>query len=231
MLGSKGRVDFVSWHSYGRSPEEVASHIRELRTILSKYPQFTPELFITEFNVLQGGPGDTSANGNTDRVEGAIAFLASIESMQRERLDRAFLFELKDGAGYRPFWGRWGILTNDGQAKPIYHALKAFLNRPAGALPVTVRRTPGDGTPGLMAFGTPQRATLLLWYTGTDGARIKLQMPNGFADTDFDLTLFDADHNNPAKSGDSTVKRWLQRNAGDLVLELKQNSLVILTSR
>ncbi|HYP20966.1 MAG TPA: glycosyl hydrolase [Chloroflexia bacterium] len=126
-LGSKGRIYFVSWHSYGRQPEELAANIRAVREIVGKYPQFSPELIITEFNVLQGGPLDTSANGATDTADGAIAFLASIESMQRERLDKALLFELKDGVGPRSYWGRWGMLTHDGLAKPVYHRKRVAL--------------------------------------------------------------------------------------------------------
>lgn len=231
LLGAKGRVDFLSWHSYGRSPDQIAQHIRAARSILEKYPQFSPELFITEFNILQGGPGDTSANRYTDTVEGAISLLASIESMQRERLDRALLFELKDGPGPTPYWGRWGILNNRGQPKPIYHALKAYQLRPTGMLPVTIRRGPTDGTLGIMAFGSPREASLMLWHTGKSAARVKITLPQGFSSTDFDLTLFDKTHNNPARSGDPTLQTWAQRNAGDLLMELQPNSLVLLASR
>jgi hypothetical protein len=224
-----GRVDFLSWHEYGQTPESLGAHIREARGALAKYPEFSSvELFITEFNVLQGGEGDTSANGSTDRVQGAIALLTAIESMQRERLDRAFLFELKDGQGPRSFWGRWGILTNDGQAKPIYYVYKAYQNRPAGMLPVSLRKGPADGSLGMMAYGSPARATFFLWYTGEERARVKVSLPASFAGGEFNLTLFDEDHNNPAVSGDATLRPWMARDAGDLVLDLKPGSLVIM---
>ncbi|HEX8218966.1 MAG TPA: glycosyl hydrolase [Chloroflexia bacterium] len=230
-LGGKGRIDFVSWHSYGRQPEELAANIRAVREIAGKYPQFSPELIITEFNVLQGGPLDTSANGATDTVDGAIAFLSSIESMQRERLDKALLFELKDGVGPRSYWGRWGMLTHDGLAKPVYHAYKAYQERPGGQLPVRSRNAPTDGTLGLLAYGHPANATLFLWYTGDAPARVKVGLPDSFADSEFDLTLFDRQNNNPARSGDSTLRTMLPRNAGDIVLDLQPRSLVILRSR
>lgn len=229
-LGPQARVDFVSWHAYGQSPEELAAQIRQARALVAQYPQFNPELFITEFNVSQGGSGDTSANGRTDTAEGAIALLAAIESMQRERLDRAFLFELKDGLGPKDYWGRWGILTNNGQPKPIYWALKAYVDRPAGMLPVQGVQAPDDGSLGLMAFGSPQQATLFLWYTGDTPARIKVGLPSSFAQTTFDITLFDKDHNNPARTGDPQLQVWAQRNAGDLVVPLQPNSLAIFTS-
>jgi hypothetical protein len=226
-----GRVDFLSWHEYGQTPGAFAAHIRQARAIVEKYPQFAPELFITEFNVLQGGAGDTSANGYTDRVEGAIALLASIESMQRERLDRAFLFELKDGRGPKSYWGRWGIVTNDGLTKPIYHAYKAYQRRPPGMLPVSLREGVADGSLGMMAYGGPERSTMFLWYTGEEGARVKISLPAAFAGRSFEVTLFDATNNNPAVSGDATLRRWMTRNAGDLRLDLKPDSLVLIESK
>jgi Glycosyl hydrolases family 39 len=235
-MGLGAHVDFISWHSYGYSPHELAANIRRVREILADFPQFNPQIFITEFNVLQGGHGDTSAGGRTDTVEGAIALLSSIESMQRERLDRALLFELKDGPGSTSYWGRWGILTYDGKPKPIYYALKAYQERPrtkdgGGMLPVKLKKGLADGSVGVMAYGSPQRATILLWYTGVVDGMVKVRLPSAFNDTEFDLTLFDAEHNNPAQSGDATLKSWMERNAGDLLVELKPNSLVIATSR
>ncbi|MDQ3930596.1 MAG: glycosyl hydrolase, partial [Chloroflexota bacterium] len=231
LLGPKGRVDFVSWHSYGKQPAELAGHIRAVREIAARYPQFSPELIISEFNVLQGGAEDTSANGATDTVEGAIAFLSSIESMQRERLDRALLFELKDGAGPKSYWGRWGMLTNDGLTKPIYHAYKAYQTRPEGQLPVRITNAPSDGSLGLLAYGDPRDATLFVWYTGNSQARVKVGLPGAFADNDFGITLFDRQNNNPARTGISSLTTRPPRNAGDLVLELQPDSLVILQTR
>src|SRR5205814_1724269 len=146
-------------------------------------------------NVSPGGSGDTSAFSRTDTAQGAIALMQSIESMQRERLDAALLFELKDGTGPARYWGRWGVLTNDGQPKPIYYALKAYLNRPAGMLPVTAVKGPGDGTLGIMAFGGPARSTLLLWYTGRLAhARAHITLPASFSGVVYEITLFDRTH-------------------------------------
>ncbi|MFL5732013.1 MAG: GH39 family glycosyl hydrolase [Chloroflexia bacterium] len=229
-LGEGGRVNFLSWHAYGRSQAEMAAQIREAREMVSRYPGLHPELFVTEFNVSPGGPGDTSAYEETDTVQGAIELLRSVESMERERLDRALLFELKDGRGPASYWGRWGVLTNDGRAKPIYYALMAYQKRPGAALPVVMTKGPGDDTLGLMAFGGAARSTLLLWYTGKKAARVHVALPPEFEGVDYEITLFDRSHNNPARSGDSTVRPWLRRNAGDLALDLSPGSLVVLTS-
>ena len=151
--------------------------------------------------------------------------------MQRERLDRAFLFELKDGPGPSSYWGRWGILTSDDKPKPLYYALEAYQNRPPGMLPVRIKSGLTDGSLGIMAYGSSARATIFLWYTGPVGASVKVTLPSTFDNTNFDLTLFDATHNNPAKTGDPTLRTWQQLNARDLVLDLQPNSLVLLKTK
>jgi hypothetical protein len=223
-----GRVDFLSWHSYGESPDELAFHIRWVREIASYYPQFNPQLFITEFNVQQGGIGDTSADGSTDTAVGAISLLSSIESMQRERLDRALLFELKDGPGPKPYWGKWGVLNSQGDPKPVYYTLKAYQARPPGGLPADVVNGPSDGTLGLMAFGDDQKTLIFLWYTGQQSARVKLALPTALSHTQFQANLFDEAHNNPARTGNPNLDKPLVRDAGDLVFTLKPNSLLII---
>jgi Glycosyl hydrolases family 39 len=231
LMSAPAHVDFISWHSYGQTPDKVAANIRRMREILEGFPMFSPQIFITEFNVLQGGSGDTSSGKKTDKVDGAIAFLSSIESMQRESLDRAFLFELKDGPGPTSYWGRWGILTNDDKPKPLYYALKAYQHRPSGMLPIRITSGLTDGSLGIMAYGSPARATIFVWYTGSVGASVKLSLPPTFDNVAFDLTLFDETHNNPASMGDPTLGAWQQLNARDLVLELEPNSLVLITSQ
>ena len=47
--------------SDGQSPSDLAAHIRKARELVAQYPMFKPELFVTEFNVLQGGRGDEAA--------------------------------------------------------------------------------------------------------------------------------------------------------------------------
>ena len=226
--GTAAAADFISWHSYGFTADEIASNIRKAREIMERYPTLSPQIFITEFNVIQGGANDTSFMGRTDTVEGAIGFLTSLEGMQRERLDRALFFELKDGPGPRSYWGRWGILTYDGKPKPVYHAIRAYLNRPPGALPILVRRGPVDGTLGMMAFGAPARATLMLWYTGEEAARVKINLPETFQSASFDVVLFDKQRNNPARSGDPELRREGTRHAGDLLFDLMPGSLVLM---
>jgi hypothetical protein len=81
-----------------------------------------------------------------------------------------------------------------------------------------------------MAFGGPSRSMLMLWYTGQSRARAHITFPDEFAGVDYKITLFDDKHNNPARSGDATVRPWLKRNARDLVLDLTPDCLLIVVS-
>ena len=138
------------------------------------------------------------------------------------------------------FWGRWGILTYDGQPKPIYYALKAYLTRPTDPMPVNLISGPTDGSLGMMAFGSPDKATLFLWYTGGDESRVKVALPQQFDNSAFDVALFDRDNNNPAAGRSEQTSsagppvlspQSSVLSAGDLLFALKPNSLVIMTTR
>mgnify|MGYP000916673842 CR=1 FL=1 len=51
--------------------------------------------------------------------------------MMMKKIDRAFVFEIKDGIGTQKYWGRWGLMTHEKwgtpEKKPRYYALQ-FLN-------------------------------------------------------------------------------------------------------
>ncbi len=44
------------------------------------------------------------------------------------------------------------------------------------------------------------------------------------------LTLFDEKHNNPAVTRDNSAQEWMERDGGDLVMELRPQSLVLIES-
>jgi len=81
-----------------------------------------------------------------------------------------------------------------------------------------------------MAFGTPQKSTLMLWYTAQEPATVRVAMPVEFDDVDYSITLFDEIHNNPAGTSNTATKPWLHRSGGDLVMDIKPFSLLLLTS-
>ena len=125
--GGTGRVDFLSWHSFGRPIEQIEADIKAVQAAVAAQTTYHPELIISEFSVATGGAGDTSQGHRSDGSGGGAYALAGLQAMERAGLDKGFLFELKDGeqAGVS-YWGRWGILTADGKTKPAYYALLAY---------------------------------------------------------------------------------------------------------
>jgi hypothetical protein len=185
---------------------------------------------ITEFNVLQGGPGDTSVGNASDSVMGAITLMRSVEAFMRARLDRAFFFELKDGPGPAELWGRWGMLTYNARPKPAYYAARAFANRPAGRIPVQLAQGPADGSLGVMAFGAGARLSVLMWYTGDTQAEVKINVPERNARGLFDAVVLDETGDLAASNGDDVRQVLGSREGGDLVFSLRPNSLLLLES-
>jgi hypothetical protein len=226
QLGAAGGLDFLSWHVYGLSPATVADQIGTARNLLAGRPGPAPELAITEFNVLPGGANDTSSDHQSDSSAGAAYVLSLLERMERAGLDRAFLFEVKDG--YSPsgsYWGRWGLTTFDGRTKPVYHALKAFQELGPALLPAEVTGAPGVGALAAAPNGTP---SLIVWNTGASAARTRISLPPEWAGRAFDLTLFDAMHNNPQATGDDRVTPLGRRDGGGLIFDLAPGSVLLL---
>lgn len=123
------RLDFYSWHRYSKSLDDYESDVKNYKTWSSTFPiSANLETMITEI-----GP-----NGDVDKVYdtgfAAIHTIAT-SAILEDKLDKTFIFEIKDGAGPSKLWGRWGIFTNDKYgdptAKPRFSAI-AFLNNMIG---------------------------------------------------------------------------------------------------
>jgi hypothetical protein len=73
---------------------------------------------------------DSEIDDGYDSMFGAIHTIAG-SRMMMGGVDRAFIFEIKDGIGAEKYWGRWGMLTHEKwgevEKKPRYHAVD-FLN-------------------------------------------------------------------------------------------------------
>ncbi len=221
---SNGGVDFLSWHAYGRPLAEVADQIRTARNLLAAHPQFHTELMISEFNVATGGAGDTSAGHLSDTAGGAAYVLSLLDIMDREGLDRALLFEAKDGDNAASYWGRWGVVTHDGRTKPVYYALQAWQALGTDRLPVTVS---GPAGVGVLAAEPGGQGHGLIWNSGESAVQLHLTLPPAWAGARYRVTLFDANHNNPAATGDDTVTPFATRPAGDLVFLLPPGSVLL----
>lgn len=119
------RMDFISWHRYSYDLEQYEKDSKQAR----KWAENIPAMVNLKFYVTEWGH-DSEVQGGYDTKFGAIHTLAGARAMMGA-IDRAFLFEVKDGPGASKYWGRWGILTHEKfgppEKKPRYYALQ-FLN-------------------------------------------------------------------------------------------------------
>lgn len=116
------RLDFYSWHRYSTNLEQYEKDVQQIETWLQQHPEMANlELYITEWG------HNSELDAGYDGSFGAIQTIAAARVMM-SRVDRAFVFEIKDGPGNEKYWGRWGLLTHEkfGQptAKPRYFALQ-----------------------------------------------------------------------------------------------------------
>lgn len=119
------RMDFLSWHQYSTDIDQFETDVKFAR----EYAEKIPALANLKYYVTEWGHNSENDSGY-DSSFGAIHTLA-VSRIMMGRIDRGFVFEIKDGPGNEKYWGRWGILTHEkfGQPekKPRYKALE-FLN-------------------------------------------------------------------------------------------------------
>lgn len=119
------RLDFVSWHKYTYDVDQFEKDAKQARAWAEKIPAFVNmKYYVTEW-------GQNSENDKTyDTKMGAIHTIAGSRAMMGT-IDRAFVFEIKDGPGNEKYWSRWGMMTHEKfgtpEKKPRYHAID-FLN-------------------------------------------------------------------------------------------------------
>jgi hypothetical protein len=118
-------MDFISWHRYDYNLDVYEKDVQEIRLWLEDHPEFQD----IEFHVTEWGH-DPEIQAGYDTTFAAAHTIAATRAMMGT-VDRAFVFEIKDGPGPEKYWGRWGLLTHEKwgppEAKPRYRALE-FLN-------------------------------------------------------------------------------------------------------
>ena len=119
------RLDFLSWHRYSTDLERFEQDANQAREWAAKIPALVNlKFYITEWG------HNSEIDPGYDSKFGAIQTLAASRVMMA-KIQRAFVFEIKDGPGNEKFWGRWGLLTHEKfgvpEKKPRYNALE-FLN-------------------------------------------------------------------------------------------------------
>lgn len=119
------RMDFVSWHKYTTDLTQFEKDVVQARS----WAENVPALVNLKYYITEWGLNSKNDKGY-DEKSGAIHLLATVRTMVGA-VDRAFVFEIKDGPGTEKFWGRWGLLTNEKygtpEKKPRYQAME-FLN-------------------------------------------------------------------------------------------------------
>lgn len=140
-LENKLRLDFFSWHRYNSDPGVFWQDVDDVRVWATAFPQrqLDLELIVSEW-------GHNSANdGGYDGMYGA-AHTAAVAMEMVNRIDRGFVFEVKDGPDPegKQFWGRWGLLTHETHGvvtKPRYQALTWLTDLPDNRLSLTGKGT------------------------------------------------------------------------------------------
>jgi hypothetical protein len=144
------RVDFISWHHYSQHLEDYISDIRNIDGWLAD-PIYAP--YRTIPRIISEWGFDSDYNADADTSKGAAHTTAALRNFLDEKIDFAFLFEIKDGKNLS-----WGILTHDGEEKPRYKALKLLYSLTGQRIDIE-----GEGTfvTG-MASTIPNKTTLIL---------------------------------------------------------------------
>ncbi|OGM18566.1 hypothetical protein A2686_01570 [Candidatus Woesebacteria bacterium RIFCSPHIGHO2_01_FULL_38_10] len=123
-------LDFFSWHRYSKYLEDYEKDYYDLKSWILAHPKYSGiELVISEFG------HNSDADILYDKNFSAIHTLA-VYSTLFPKIQKIFLFEIKDGPGGEKYWGRWGILTHEKlgtpEKKPRYKAIE-FLNKMNGS--------------------------------------------------------------------------------------------------
>ncbi len=171
------RLDFISWHRYSKTVGIYEEDLAAARSIISSFPEYqNAELLITEAGY------DSANNPANDGALSAIHTLA-MYSATFQKINRLFMFEIKDGPSDKQYWGRWGILTHEKYGvvpKPRYRAIE-FLNKMRGSwYPVY-----GQGT-WVHAFATVEgRITRLLVVNYDPAGKHTENVPISFVNLGF----------------------------------------------
>jgi hypothetical protein len=119
------RLDFLSWHRYDYGMDVFERDAKQADKWSESIPAFLDlKFYVTEWGI------DSENSPAYDNKLSAIHALAATRVMMG-RVDRAFMFEIKDGPGEEKYWARWGLLTHEKfgepEKKPRYRAVM-FLN-------------------------------------------------------------------------------------------------------
>ena len=145
------RIDFISWHHYSKKTDDYTDDIIKLNKWLGEDPKY--DRYENLPKIISEWGYDSEKNIIADTEVGAAHTVASLRNLINARLEKSFLFEIKDGPTLS-----WGILTYDGQEKPRYKALKLLNSLEGNQLIVS-----GEGSNiSAIASKTEEKISLIL---------------------------------------------------------------------
>lgn len=124
------RIDFYSWHRYALNPEKFLEDINIIDNWLFKNAAGSLEKYLSEWGSI---PEKSPLHDNDFDAAHLVATIRKLI----QRVDFAFVFEIKDGLSpnKEKFFGGGGVLTHEGagkiEKKPRYYALE-LLNKMTG---------------------------------------------------------------------------------------------------
>lgn len=159
------RPDFISYHRYGKTPEDFVEYVRRANAIFEKYGYGDVETHINEWNYVRGWRDEAFAH-SVESIKGlkGAAFAASVLcSLHPEKLDMMMYYD-----GRLSVW--CGLYDTD-LLKPLktYHVFSAF--KVLADLGTAVKSTVSDDhVYSLAATDGKSGAVLLTHFDELDGA-------------------------------------------------------------
>lgn len=152
-------VDFVSWHRYDYDLDVFEKDAASIRSWVESHPQYAD----IEYMVTEWGHDPENHAGYDTNFGAAFTIAGSI--VMSGPVNRAFVFEVKDGPGPEQYWGRWGLLTHEKWGTPVEKPrFKAIqLLNTLGDQRISVGGQ-GSWVKGIAAWKDNQLQTLLVNY-------------------------------------------------------------------
>jgi len=130
--GVNGAFDVVALHPYSRDVSELGRQIQKVRTVMADNGDSAKPLWLTELGWGSEPPDQFALNkgiqGQKRLLDQSFAYLLRVQ--EKWRLDRVYWFEWRDPppSAHVPcgFCSSAGLLRNDRQPKPAYHAFTSF---------------------------------------------------------------------------------------------------------
>jgi beta-xylosidase len=149
------QLNFVSWHLYALDLQTYKRQIRDAKGLLSElgYPE-NPEIIVSEWNIRGELHPDNDAFYNAGHTAGVL------KVFHEEGVSKSFFFAPKDSSASTELHGEWGMVTNNGGAKPVYDLFKAYARLRGRNLHVVT------SDKNVNTFATFNKGTLrmLIWY-------------------------------------------------------------------